>query len=140
LRGLDALQTSDLITLPGRLGLEFVLLGSVHVVGIHLLFSLLVLLSLELLEELPVSHEDAVWVSLLLGGSWQQFRCWIPSNLLLWVDARVERLETSSLWSSLLTELIRSVAEHNTLVVADGGFWPVTAVSEASTRAIDILF
>ena len=59
----DSLQTSDLISLFGRLVLEFVLLGLGSVVGIHLLFSLLVLLHLELLEELPVPHEDAIWVS-----------------------------------------------------------------------------
>ena len=79
-------------------------------------------------------------LTLLLGGSWQQFRRWIPSDLLLRVDAGVERLETGSLWSSLLAELIRSVAEHDTLVVADGGFWPVTAVSETGARAINVLF
>ena len=81
-----------------------------------------------------------VRLTLLLGGSWQQFRRWIPSNLLLWVDAGVERLETSSLWPSLLAELIRSVTEHDTLVVADGGFWPVTAISETGSGAINVLF
>ena len=83
---IDRLKTLDFLTLTLSLrpkGLRFVFLIC-HV--LHILSPLHVFLILELFEELFVTDQDAVGVSLFLGGSWQQFRCRVPTDGLLGID------------------------------------------------------
>lgn len=124
-----------LLALAGSLvseGLRFVFSFSLRN---HSVLSFNVLLLLKLLEELFVSDEDAVGISLFLCLSWEQFRGWVPSKRLTRLHSRVEWLQTSALRSLLLTKLIRSVAKHDTLVVSNASFGPVTTAYVASSHA-----
>ena len=70
---LNVFQASYFVPLLGSLVLERLLLALLELIVAHLLLSLQVLLRLQLLEELAVSDENTVWVSLLLSAPGLQF-------------------------------------------------------------------
>lgn len=132
---LNVFQASNFVSLLGSLVLERLLFTLLELIVAHLLLSLQILLRLQLLEELAVSDKNTVWVSLLLSAPGLQFHRWIPSDWNFGIDSRVEGFLASPLRSPLLAELVGSVAQHDSLVVADGCFWPVAARITASKVA-----
>ena len=136
---LNVFQASYFVPLLGSLVLERLLLALLELIVAHLLLSLKVLLRLQLLEELAVSDENTVWVSLLLSAPGLQFHSWIPPDWNFGIDSRVEWFLTSPLRSPLLAELVGSVAQHDSLIVANGCFWPIAARITASKIAARIV-
>ena len=132
---LVVLKSLYLLSLLGGLIFESLGLVGSGLGVLHHFNSLNVLLSLELFEELLVAHQDAVRISLLLLLTGEQFRCGIPAEGLSRLHTRVEGFEASALGTLLLTELIRTVTKHHTLVVTNGRLRPVTTVTAADSLA-----
>jgi len=82
-----------------------------------------------------MAHQDAVRVTSFLGLSREQFRRRVPPQRHTRSDPGVEGLKASTLGALLLAELVGTVAEHDTLVVADARFGPVAGVDIASVQA-----
>ena len=94
-----------------------------------MILSLVVLLSLKLLEELLVAHENTVRVNLLLGLSGKEFGSRVPSDRFRVGDTGVEWLEAGALGTLLLTKLIRSVTEHDSLIVSNAGLRHISSTA-----------
>ena len=80
-------------------------------------------------------------LTLLLGLSGEQFRGRVPSEGFSGRDTRVEWFEAGAFRALLLAEFVGAVAEHDTLVVSNAGFGPVTAgiaATQALARLIDL--
>jgi hypothetical protein len=94
------------------------------------------LLKLQLLQEVFMSVQNAVWVTCLtvrhmetLTGFFlstgKQFHSWVPSNWLFGINSGFEGLHSDALRLALLSKLIGSVAEHHSLVVSNRSLGPV---------------
>jgi len=90
-----------------------------------------VFLYLEGPQILPVLHQNAVWIELLSFLAFEELGSRVPSSRYFRVDSGVEGLSAGSFRTTLLTQLIGPVTQHNALVIADRRFGPVTASVDA---------
>ena len=68
-------------------------------------------------------------LSILLA--FEELRGRVPSDGHFRVDSGVERFSSGAFGATLLTQFVRSVTQHDSLVIADRGFGPVTACVDA---------
>lgn len=63
----------------------------------------------------------AVWVELLSFLAFEELRGRVPSDGHFRVDSGVERFSSGAFGATLLTQFVRSVTQHDSLVIAEIG-------------------
>lgn len=108
----------------------------------RLLFSLELLVNLEILEEVLVPLKDSREYGFLPLAPRQHAGARVPADrvLALWIDAALERDGTRGLRPPLQAELVGPVAKHDSLEAPDGSLGHLSLASiagDARTRVVD---